>query len=105
MSAHIDQMKADYFKAMSHPARVRILELLGGGDQVVADLVTHVGLEPSHLSQQLSVLRRTGLVTSSRRGSAVVYSLADPRISDLLEMARSILLEQLTASRDQLASS
>jgi DNA-binding transcriptional ArsR family regulator len=76
---------------MGHPARIRILELLSQHDFVVADLIPEVGLEASHLSQQLGILRRGGLVTSRREGSLVIYGLTDPRIATMMGIAKSIL--------------
>lgn len=93
---------AELFKTMGHPARVMILEILATGEQMVADLIPSVGLEPSHLSQQLGILRRAGLVTSRRDGVAVIYELADPRIADLVVLARDVLVEHATATRAQL---
>ncbi|MHB1615534.1 MAG: ArsR/SmtB family transcription factor [Actinomycetes bacterium] len=84
-------LKADFFKSLAHPARIRVLEILSAGDASVAQLLPQVGLEPSHLSQQLAVLRRVGLVTSAREGSSVVYSLAVPQVAELLAVARSVL--------------
>jgi DNA-binding transcriptional ArsR family regulator len=102
--AHLQQLTAELFKTMGHPARVRVLELLGQHDHVVADLIREVGLEPSHLSQQLAILRRGSLVTSRREGSAVVYSLTDPRIADLLATARTILLEAASENQNRLSA-
>lgn len=100
--APIPQLKAELFKAMSHPARIRALEVLAEGERSVGELGEIVGLEPSHLSQQLGVLRRAGLVATRKEGPSVYYSLADRRISKLLELAKQILLTYLTAARDVL---
>lgn len=101
---YIPPLKAEFFKALSHPVRIRVLELLSEGERPVADLQRGLELEQSHLSQQLGVLRRAGLVRSRREGSSVVYSLADPRIADILAIARQILLDAVTLTREQLAS-
>ena len=74
------EVKADLFKALGHPARVRALEVLVDGEHTVSELQPLVGIESSHLSQQLGVLRRAGLVTTRREGTAVRYALADPRV-------------------------
>jgi ArsR family transcriptional regulator len=84
-------MKAEFFKTLGHPARIRVLELLSERDQTVAEMLPQVGIEPANLSQQLSVLRRTGLVTARRDGLSVSYSLASSRVSELLAVARAIL--------------
>ncbi|MGB4779533.1 ArsR/SmtB family transcription factor [Microbacterium sp.] len=97
------EVKANLFKGLAHPFRIRILELLASADErTVADLQQNTGLEASHLSQHLSVLRRHRLVSSERRGSHVYYRLADPRVADLLTAARELLLGILTAEGDLL---
>jgi ArsR family transcriptional regulator len=91
----LHQLKAEFFKTLGHPARIRVLELLSDRDQAVAELLPVVGIEPAHLSQQLAVLRRAGLVTSRREGSTVIYSLTSPRVAELLSVARGILTNLL----------
>lgn len=85
------QMKADFFKTLGHPARIRVLELLSERDHAVSEMLPEVGIEPANLSQQLAVLRRTGLVTARREGLSVTYALASPRVAELLVTARAIL--------------
>jgi ArsR family transcriptional regulator len=99
----IAALKADLFKAMAHPARVRVLEVLAGGERAVGELQPEVGLELSHLSQQLAVLRRAGLVTSRKVGSSVIYDLKDPLVSDLLRVAKQLLISSLAETRELLA--
>jgi len=99
----VHQLKADFFKTLGHPARIRILELLREGDRSVAELVPKVGVEPSHLSHQLAVLRRSGTINGHKVGSTVVYSVIDPRIFQLLEVAKQILTSSLLASQELLA--
>ncbi|AQP46835.1 transcriptional regulator [Tessaracoccus aquimaris] len=99
------EVKANLFKGLSHPLRVRILEVLAGDDEVgVTRLLADTGLEPSHLSQHLSVLRRHRLVASERRGSQVFYRLAYPQIADLLSVARTLLGEVLHDTARQLSA-
>ena len=81
----------EFFKTLGHPARIRILELLTERDHAVHELLERIPIEPSNLSQQLAVLRRTSLVTSKRVGAEVVYSVSVPEVRDLLMAARSIL--------------
>jgi ArsR family transcriptional regulator len=97
------EVKAELFKALGHPARVRALEVLSEGERTVSDLQPLVGIESSHLSQQLGVLRRAGLVAARREGTTVVYSLKDPLVADLLAVAKRFLLASLTETRDLLA--
>ncbi|MES2866026.1 MULTISPECIES: ArsR/SmtB family transcription factor [Microbacterium] len=88
------EVKANLFKGLAHPLRIRILELLSDSDEVsVARLGKETGLEASHLSQHLSVLRRHRLVVSERRASHVYYRLADRRTAEMLAVARALLLE------------
>jgi ArsR family transcriptional regulator len=87
------QAKAEFFKTLGHPARIRILELLSERDHAVHELLERIDIEPSNLSQQLAVLRRTSMVVSHRRGGEVVYSVNVPEVRDLLVTARSILSE------------
>lgn len=101
------EIKANLFKGLAHPVRVRILEVLSGAVDAVAvgELLDDTGLEASHLSQHLAVLRRHGLVTSDRRGSAVYYRLAQPEVAELLRVARGLLVGMLELNRAQLDSS
>jgi ArsR family transcriptional regulator len=99
----IAELKATMFRAMAHPPRIRILETLSAGERSVSDLQPEIGIESSHLSQQLGVLRRAGLVSSRKEGQSVYYSLKDPLIADLLAVARQLLISSLTETRDLLA--
>ena len=99
------QVKADLFKGLAHPVRIRVLEVLAGSSDVsVADLLADTGLEASHLSQHLSVLRRHNLVVANRRASQVFYRLAYPKVADLLSVSRALLVEILQTTQQQLAS-
>lgn len=91
MTVPLYQAKAEFFKTLGHPARIRILELLADRDHAVHELLEQIAIEPSNLSQQLAVLRRTSLVVSRREGGEVVYSVSVPEVRDLLLAARSIL--------------
>jgi ArsR family transcriptional regulator len=103
MTRPVYQLKAAFFKTLAHPARIRILEVLREGDHSVGDLVPKVGLEPSHLSHQLAVLRRADIVRGLKVGTTVVYSVVDPRIFQLLEVAKQILTGSLLATQELLA--
>ena len=91
MNTPLYQAKAEFFKTLGHPARIRILELLSERDHAVHELLEQIVIEPSNLSQQLAVLRRTGLVAQRREGGQVVYSIGVPGTNDLLMAARRIL--------------
>lgn len=102
----LNEIKANLFKGLAHPVRIRVLELLAESDQVaVSELVARTGLEPSHLSQHLGVLRRYQLVTSQRRASTVYYRLASHHVADLLQVARELLTETLQTTTRQLEDS
>lgn len=82
--------KAELFKALSHPTRIRILELLRDGEVTVSRLQAGLGAEGSTVSQQLAILRMKNLVETRREGTAIYYRLSDPQIIDLLDVARRI---------------
>ncbi|MEO6629265.1 MAG: metalloregulator ArsR/SmtB family transcription factor [Aquihabitans sp.] len=103
MNRPIYQVKADFYKTLGHPGRIRILELLRAGERSVGSMIPEVGLESSHLSQQLAVLRRANIVQTRKEGSAVMYSVIDPRIFELLELTKTILATSLTGTRELLA--
>lgn len=102
IGAPIHEVKAELFRAIGHPVRIRLLELLTVGERPVSDLLPETGLEASHLSQHLAVLRRTGLVQARREGNAVHYRLSHPSVVDLLDAARTFLLSTLSDTRDVL---
>ena len=99
----IYEVKAQLFKTLGHPARIRILEVLSDGARSVSALQPDVGIESSHLSQQLAVLRRAGVVDSDRDGSSVVYTIADPQILELLAVAKKVLTTSLIGTQELLS--
>jgi ArsR family transcriptional regulator len=103
-SRPISEIKAELFKALAHPARIRALELLAEGERSVGELQPLVGIESSHLSQQLAVLRRAGLVTTRKDGPSVIYAIRDPQLIELLAVARRILISSLAETEDLLAT-
>lgn len=99
------EIKANLFKGLAHPYRIRILEILSGSEEVsVAEMLKETGLEGSHLSQHLSVLRKHQLVNSERRASVVYYRLAYPDVANLLRVARQLLGELLDDNQNRLAN-
>ncbi len=102
MGTPLYELKAEFFKTLGHPARIRILELLSEGEMQVSELLTEIGLEPSHLSQQLGVLKRAGLIASNKRGSSVSYYMTSSDVAELLVVARRILTEVLMGAADLL---
>lgn len=106
------EIKANLFRALAHPVRIRVLELLvaagstpdGPAEVNVADLLADLGGTASHLSGHLGVLRQYGVVTSRRVGSYVYYRTAHPAVADLLTSARRFLLDTLAAKGGQFAA-
>lgn len=103
MPVPLYQAKAELFRTLGHPVRIRVLELLQDGPKVVSELLAEVGIEASSLSQQLAVLRRAGMVTMTRRGSSVVYELAAPEVAELMRAARALLAGMLAGQGALLA--
>jgi DNA-binding transcriptional ArsR family regulator len=95
----VHELKADLFRVLGHPARVRILELLRDGERAVGALQTALELDSSGTSQHLAALRRIGLVESRREGTSVYYRVADDGAFDLLEAGRAIISRRLAAQQ------
>lgn len=91
----MQQFKADFFKALAHPLRIRILELLAEGDKNVNEIQNLIGSEGSAVSQQLTVLRAKNIVYGTKDGNRVIYSLRDPMIVELLSVAKQIFNNHL----------
>lgn len=96
MDHELQQFKAEFFKALAHPLRIRILELLAEGDKGVNELQALSGSEGSAVSQQLMILRAKNIVTGTKDGNRVIYSLRDPAVIELLAVAKQIFNNQLT---------
>ncbi|WP_181806562.1 ArsR/SmtB family transcription factor [Streptomyces shenzhenensis] len=103
MSVPLYQAKAEFFRMLGHPMRIRVLELLQDGPMPVRNLLAAIEAEPSGLSQQLALLRRSGIVSARREGSTVVYALASGDAAGLLGAARRILTEVLAGRHKLLA--
>ncbi len=101
------QAKAELFRTLGHPVRIRVLELLVESPRTVRELLDEIRIIPSSLSQQLAVLRRSGIVTSRREGAQVTYQLAGERVAEMMLAARGVLRELLNdrlALKDALES-
>jgi ArsR family transcriptional regulator len=96
------QAKAELFRTLGHPARIRVLELLAERERAVHELRDAITIEASNLSQQLGVLRMAGIVTQERRGPEVIYALALPEVRELLQAGRALLEAKHTAAGDEL---
>jgi len=99
----ISELKAELFRALGNPGRIRILEQLVQGERSVGELQPLVGLESSHLSQQLGVLRRANLVVARKDGSQVFYSVRSALLADVLASAKQLLISSLTDAQSLLA--
>ncbi|RZU48488.1 ArsR family transcriptional regulator [Krasilnikovia cinnamomea] len=102
MPVPLYQAKAEFFRMLGHPVRIRVLELLQEGPMAVRDLLATIDVERSNLSQQLAVLRRSGIVTATRAADTVMYELAGPDVAELMRAARRILTELLAGQQDLL---
>lgn len=91
MERPLYEAKAEFFRMLGHPARIRVLELLCERDHAVHELLAEIDIEPSNLSHQLAALRRAGLIDQRRETGQVIYAVAVPAVADLLRAARSIL--------------
>jgi len=85
------EAQAKLFKALAHPTRLRILEILGKDESCVCHLTTVLGLRQPYVSQQLMALRKAGLVLARKDGVMVYYRLAHPGIARLIELERNVL--------------
>jgi DNA-binding transcriptional ArsR family regulator len=99
----ISELKAELFRALSNPGRIRILERLVQGERSVGELQPEVGLELSHLSQQLGVLRRANLVIARKEGNQVFYSVRSALMADVLAAAKELLISSLAETENLLA--
>jgi DNA-binding transcriptional ArsR family regulator len=99
----LSELKADLFRALGNPGRIRILEQLVQGERSVGELQPLVGLESSHLSQQLGVLRRANLVVARKEGSQVFYSVRSALMADVLAASKQLLISTLSDTQSLLA--
>lgn len=90
------QFKAEFFKALGHPLRVRVLELLRDGPMSVTEIQEATGAPGSSVSQQLAVLRSRNVLLTERRGTTIIYRVADPALFELLDVARRIFNAHLS---------
>jgi ArsR family transcriptional regulator len=98
----LQAFKAGFFKALAHPVRIQILELLVNGEKSVQELQDALGVEQPVVSQQLAVLRANNIVASRKEGTNVRYSVRDPLIAELLSTARRIFNNHLVSTQDLL---
>ncbi len=98
----LQMFKAEFFRALSHPIRIRLLETLVAGERSVQELQEILRVEQPVVSQQLAVLRAKNIVVARKEGNVVFYALRDRLLADLLDVARRIFNNQLIGSRSLL---
>jgi DNA-binding transcriptional ArsR family regulator len=96
------QFKAEFFKALANPLRIRILELLRGGPMSVTQIQEATGAPGSSVSQQLAVLRSRNILATERRGTTIIYRVPDPALFELLDVARRIFDAHLSDTIEML---
>ena len=102
-SAHdLQTFKSEFFKALAHPVRIRILEILRRGERSVQELQEALALDQSAVSQQLAVLRRKNIVDARKEGTTVRYAMRDSRVGQLLDVARAIFDRHLIGNQAML---
>jgi ArsR family transcriptional regulator len=83
--------EAAILKALAHPNRLRILEMLRGGGEVCnCEIGPKLKLEQSNLSRHLLALSEAGLIVARRDGVRILYRVAEPRVFKLLDLAGEI---------------
>ena len=98
----LQALKADLFRAMAHPMRIRILELLAQKERSVQELQESIGIDQPVVSQHLAVLRSRLLVTARKKGTQAYYALRSPLVAELLRVSRDFLSDRLTESQSML---
>ncbi|MPZ21395.1 MAG: metalloregulator ArsR/SmtB family transcription factor [Luteitalea sp.] len=102
MPTALQAFKADFFRALAHPIRIRVLEILSTGERTVQELQQLLQLEQPVVSQHLAVLRAKNIVTPRKVGTTVQYALGDPLVSELLSVAREIFNNRLVDTQTML---
>jgi ArsR family transcriptional regulator len=102
MPQQLANFKSEFFKALAHPIRIRILDCLRDGEKGVNELSEFLKIEPANVSQQLATLRMRNIVIGRKAGSNVYYSVSDPTLFRLLDVAKDIFNNHLVGVRDML---
>jgi len=97
-----NRLVAEYFAALSHPVRLKILELLSGGQRCVCEIFPAIGAEQSNTSRHLAVLRRAGILKEDRQGVKVFYAVADKRVFDIMDAAKKMSVQKMLARAEAL---
>ena len=99
VTGELQRFKAQFFRALAHPTRIRILEALVRRERTVRELQEELALDQPVVSQQLAVLRHQGIVSAQKEGSSVRYAMRDPLVGALLDVARRIFNNRLGDSQ------
>ena len=97
MNEDMDGLCCEVYKALAHPARVKIIDLLREGERCVCELAPLVGVSDSNLSQHLGLLRKSGLVATRREGHSIYYRIGSPAVLELSEKVREVVLGRLSS--------
>ena len=97
-AGELPAFKAQFFRALAHPTRIRLLEALVRGGRTVQELQDALTLDQPTVSQQLAVLRHQGIVAAQKEGLSVRYTVRDPLVGELLEVARRIFNNHLVTT-------
>jgi len=103
MAESIYELKANIFKALSHPTRVRILDAMRGKKQCACTLAPELGIEQSNFSRHIASLKMAGLVHSWKEGVSVYFAVSDPRIFDIMDTVNDILKRRIQSHHQILA--
>jgi ArsR family transcriptional regulator len=102
MPQQLANFKAEFFKALAHPIRIRILDCLRGGEKGVNELSEILHIEPANVSQQMAILRVRDIVIGRKAGSSVFYSVSDPTLFKLLDVAKDIFNNHFVGMKEML---
>jgi DNA-binding transcriptional ArsR family regulator len=99
LAGELQAFKARFFRALAHPVRIRILEILARGSRSVQELQDALSLDQPIVSQQLGILRTRDIVSAQKEGASVRYAVRDPLVGELLDVARRIFDNHLDRTR------
>jgi DNA-binding transcriptional ArsR family regulator len=103
MDTALRKFKAEFFKALAHPGRIQIVECLRAGEMTVGEIQQSLADEPASASQHLALLRAKGIVVGRKSGTSVYYRARDPKIFELLDVAREIFNAHLIDTQEMLS--
>lgn len=99
MSNMGNQLISNVFKALAHPTRIQIVQLLKDGEMCVCNILPNLDSEQSNTSQHLTVLKNQGIVESRKDGSKVIYSIKNDEVYKMIDLAEAIILRQIEETK------